>query len=157
MPLPKFDITLSQEEYSVGDPDSVIMSRVSSGPARTRRDMINAAMPVAVGAYLDADEYDYWCSFYRTIIEEGALPFIMDLKVDSSVIEEHEVKIVPGSKSMRPRGDLFEIRFDLQVKRNLSEYERALLMLEEQYGEDAEAVLNALNQLANIDLPELAS
>lgn len=161
MPLPKLNLVPSQDGYSVSDADdAVLRAKVSAGPSRMRLDMLGAPSEVNVTFHLDAGDYLYWRAFFRTVLVEGSLPFLIDLLLDYPDLVEHEAKIVPGSTRLSgTRGLLYVVQARLEVKPMPmdADYDLALAMLVANYGDtdSASLILSSLEHLVNVDLPTI--
>lgn len=158
MPLPKLNILPAQDGYSAEDADdSVLRAKVSAGPSRTRLDMLGAPASVSAVLQLHYDEYQYWRAFYRSVIAEGSLPFLMDLLLDRPETQEHEVKLADAPRLSGQKGLLYVVQLRLEVKPNPvdTEADFAITMLYMEYGLDASTILVDLEHLVNVDLPLL--
>ncbi len=156
MSLPKLNLVPAQDGYSAEDAeDAVLRAKVSAGPSRTRLDMLGGPSMVNVTLQLDRGEYQYWRSFFRGVIAEGAVPFRMDLLLDYPDLVEHEVKLAAPPRLSGQRGLLYVVQLRLEVKPDADsmEVDAAIAMLFEEYGDDASNVLNLLAHLVNVDLP----
>lgn len=157
MALHKFALLPSKPGYSVGDSaDAVLRAKVGAGPSRQRLDFPRAPHQVTVSFSLDSAQYDYWRAFWSTGIEYGSLPFLIDLIIDAEDLAEYEAKFVPGSVSLSDVSGLrYQVDAILEVKPNVRdrEYDETLVMLYDIYGEDVPIILNMLEKLVNVDLP----
>jgi len=155
MTLPKLNIDIPQVGYSIDDGESVLRAKLSSGPSRLRLDMLDAPIGAQVNMVLSPAQYQYWRAFYRTIIEHGVLPFLLDLVVDSAIATAHEVKIVPGSLRTGVQGDAHIVQMALEVTLNPydPDTDAAFVAIYDSFGDNASEVLGALEHLVNFDLP----
>lgn len=155
MPLPKLKIDVPQEGYNFDDGEAVLRAKMSSGPSRQRLDMLDAPIEADVTLMLDPAEYQYWRAFFRYTLVRGTLPFLLDLVVDSAATTEHEVKIIPGTMRTGIQGEAHIVQFRLEVL--LSDDDEvggeAIVMLYELYGDGAPAMLAALAELVNVQIP----
>ena len=155
MALPKLNLSVPQEGYSVAPGDAVLSAKLSSGPSRTRLDMFDAPDTAEVGLVLTQIEYAYWQAFFRSKIAKGALPFTLSMIYDSSEVADYEVKIIPGSISTSVQGKAHLVRFQAEVASVAADpiYDEAVIMLVEGVGETAGYVLSLMERLVNIDYP----
>lgn len=159
MPLPKLYLSVPQEGYSFDDGDAVLRAKVSSGPSRLRLDMLDAPMSVAVQLVLEPQEFNYWQAFRRTTLKHGSMPFLIDLVIDSSDVEEYQAQIVPGSIKTGIQGTAHLVQMELEVLMSetppTADYDTSIVMLQGLYGVRVPNVLNLLEKLANYDLPRV--
>ena len=158
MPLPKLNVLVPQEGYSVRDGDEVLMARVAGGPSRFRLDHIGAPQEIDVTLVLDVDEYAYWRIFWRGAIRRGSMPFLIDLVGEDSIIEEYRAQIIPGSMRLSAiQGTAHIVQMALEarpiIERTLA-FDQAYFALLDLYGEGSQALLDALAQLMNTTMPE---
>jgi hypothetical protein len=155
MPLPKLHLTAPEDNYSFQDGESVLRAQVGAGPSRSRLDMLGAPIMLSVTLVLDGTGYQYWRAFYRSQIAEGSLPFIMDLIIDRPELEEHEVKLIPGSSGLGARrGEAYQVPLQLEVRMPVidADYDAELVALYAIYGDDSAQILGLLAALVNVDL-----
>lgn len=156
MTLPKLALIPAQDGYGADDADdAVLRAKLSAGPSRTRLDMLGAPSQVTATLQLDDGEYQYWRAFFRTVIAEGALPFLMDLLLDQPSLTEHEVKLAAAPRLSGQKGLLYVVQLRLEVKPLPADNDAdaALAMLYAEYGMDASVILADLEHLVNVDLP----
>lgn len=157
--LPKLNIDVPQEGYSFDGTDAILRAKVSSGPSRLRLDMLDAPIEADVSLMLSGGQYQYWRAFFRHEIQYGALPFLIDLMIETPAITERQVQIVPGTLRTSVIGDAHSVQFRLEVANLVpanTEFDAALLLLFGIYGESAFYVLNQFDELANDVLPTTA-
>lgn len=83
--------------YSAQQRTGVLQVELDGGASRYRSDILNGAFLVEAAWSCNEEQYDYLCAFHRTATEAGALPFDIDLKLDSSQMVEYEAHFVPGT------------------------------------------------------------
>lgn len=158
MPLPRLNIEVPQEGYSFTDGEAVLRAKLSAGASRMRLDQLDAPMEGQCTLMLDPVDYQYWRSFYRTLIQRGSLPFLMGLVIDGPDVEDREVRIIPGSMSTSVQGTAHVVQFGLEIRAaSASAEDASLIMLYDVYGNFAELFLNKLAKLVNSDLPRSLS
>jgi hypothetical protein len=155
MPLPKLKLSVPQEGYSFDDGDAVLRAKLSSGPSRTRLDMLDAPIECNIQLVLSADEYQYWTAFKRTTIARASMPFLIDLVVDSAEIAEYQVLIIPGTLKTNIQGTAHIVSMGVEMVATVADpaTDVALLMIYELYGSRGADFLNRLEQFANFQLP----
>lgn len=154
MALPKLDLIVPEESYTATFGDGIFRAEVASGASRQRLDQIGAPWIVDIALYLDPEDYAYFGSFWRGAIGNGALSFLIDLRLDDSGMREYTAKFIKGSASMSPRGPNGIVQGQLEVKqiRPNTEFDEAVVMLRRLYGNRSDIVLNKLAILVNEDL-----
>jgi hypothetical protein len=106
MPLSKIKLPIDKEGYSVQYGSNVLRTELEGGAGRYRLDKIGATHLVNVQFRTDRAGYDYFKAFYRTTINYGADPFIIDLVIDTDEVDEYTARIVPGSLSLKEQSGL---------------------------------------------------
>lgn len=161
MTLPKLNIDIPQDGYSLREPEGMVLrAKTSAGSSRQRLDQPSAPLEADVQLFLSPDAYQYWRVFWRAAIGFGSLPFLLDLVIENAGVEECEVKIVPGSYSTGIRGDAHVVTLSLEIKRPPAgdpELDDSILFLWGTYGEFGPSVLERLAQLVNVDFPQSLS
>lgn len=152
----KFNIPPDQNGYSVQDPDDVLSVKLDGGLSRTRKIIDNATSLVTVTWTLEVTDYEYLRNFY---LVNKALPFEIDLLLDTYVLTEHTCKFVPNTMKLTNQSGLtFVCSATLEVKPLVFDlaYIESQLMIVGEYGSEAAAIeiINQLNQLANVDFPD---
>lgn len=100
MAISKLIIPPDNSSYTVADGKEVVSTVLDGGAARYRRDILGATSTVSVTWILGRDEYKYLRSFYRGVTQKGALPFLIDLVLDSFELTEHKAYFLPGSMQL---------------------------------------------------------
>lgn len=135
---------------------SVIGVELDGGSPRLRADYVGAWGTIDVSWVLDGFKFQVFEAFYHNQTLKGASNFEMLLMTDGSEMVTHECQFVPGTKRAKTIGGTARmVTATLRVKpidRN-EDMDEALLMLYENYGNNASNFLNALEQLVNVDMP----
>lgn len=100
MAISKLIIPPDNSSYTVADGKEVVSTVLDGGAARYRRDILGATSTVSATWILGRDEYKYLRSFYRGVTQKGALPFLIDLVLDSFELTEHKAYFLPGSMQL---------------------------------------------------------
>jgi len=95
--MTKFLIPPEQTGYGVQFGEETKRTQLEGGAGRYRQDILNSSTMVNVKWLLHPDEYEYLQAFYRTITKHGALPFTIDLIIDTPDLVEYTVHFIPGS------------------------------------------------------------
>jgi hypothetical protein len=115
--MPKLHLCPLVSDYAVDPGQATLSVRLDGGRSRFRRDILNPAPMVNVAWNLGRDEYDYFEAFYNTTIEQGALPFQIDLIIGNSQLQEYTAHFVPGSKKLAGyQNGRFKISAQLEVE-----------------------------------------
>jgi hypothetical protein len=115
MALPKVEIPPDQDNFSLTDEADVLTVRLDGGASRYRLDKTGSTSRCTVQWTTDRDGYTYLRGFYRTV-KNGALPFLIDLYYDESILTEHQAYFIPGSfKLARQYGYTFVVAAELEV------------------------------------------
>lgn len=83
--------------YSVTIGNEIVSVQVSGGASRSRRDYVGLPSTVNVSWMLDEAGFDYLNAFFRTITQNGVLPFLCDLLLDRPALVEYTCKFIPNS------------------------------------------------------------
>lgn len=95
-----FLINPESSSYSVEDGPSFIGVKLDGGASRFRKDKIGSARNVEVSWVFDRNEYLYFTSFYNTTINEGSLPFLIELILDDPIPVLHQVHFLQDTKKL---------------------------------------------------------
>jgi hypothetical protein len=158
MPLPKLLLSPDQGGYSFTDSTDTVATKLDGGRSRVRRDIIGGVATVNLTWSMKRSEFQYLRAFFNTTLQDGALPFLMDLYMDTGELTEHECVFMPGTFGLRSvRGFSFTVSGTIEAKPSAAdaELDAALVELYEAYG-DLDLVYDVANQLEvlnNIDLP----
>lgn len=92
--------TLDLDTPSIGysvDFETDIVDGLASPVNHYARLNVNEPVKVAVQWDLDSDKYEYFRDVYRTIENNGGVPFEINLIVDGASPEPYAAKFVPGT------------------------------------------------------------
>lgn len=156
MTLPKLALVPSQAGYSVDYGQASLYVELSGGPGASRRDFLGNVARVSVSWSLPTSEANYLLSFRRSATNYESEPFLIDLCIDEAEIKEYEAKFIPGSfRLIGYRGNERSYAAELEVKPSMGDvdYDAALVMMYDNYGENGGEILNLLEELVNEDLP----
>lgn len=159
MPLPKLALRPDAQGYSVQDGEEVIAIELDGGAMRYSRDKWGSTSRVSATWTLLPVEYQYLRAFYNTTIQKGSLPFLCDLILDDPSPVEHVCRIVPKTMNLGAQQGLMYISScTLEVEPNSidTKADESIVMLYEEYRDDAWSILNLLAELVNEDLPSIA-
>ena len=154
--MTKFIIPPEKNGYSLSFENEVITTTLAGGPPRQRRRQIGSTSSLNATWILDRDQYNYFMRFYRGVTRGASEPFELDLILDSSDLVEREVRFVPGSVRLTQVSGLAHtvvaelIVTPIALNEDLDEI---LSVIEQHYGADGRQVLNPLEQLVNVDIP----
>lgn len=158
----KFILPPDSDSYQVTDGKDAIYTELGGGLGRYRLDVLGASFKVRCQWSLDRADYDYFRAFFKSFAEKGGLPFLVDLIIDASSIEEHTAYFIPDSvRLIRQEGHLYVVAADLEVRPIPREegYDEIIVVLYEAYGasfeQQAITNLDLLEQLVNVDLPAI--
>lgn len=97
MALPKLYLKPVRDNYAGVWGSTTKSTQLDGGAGRYRKDQMYATTLITVNWIIEGDDYDYLQAFYRTALDMGSLPFLMDLIMDSQGLLEYTVNIVDGS------------------------------------------------------------
>lgn len=92
-----FVIPPDQSGYTFKDGIEVLAAKLDGGASRYRQDIANASKSVAVRWTLTSSDYEYFRDFFTNSTKNGALPFTIDLLIDTLNLEIWKAYFVPGS------------------------------------------------------------
>lgn len=154
-----FPYVPTQAGYSISDgPATVISYKLDGGTSRYRRDTIGATNRVEVQWALEGTDYDAFMLFVKDDLQQGSLPFTIDLLLDQAEMTNHSAQIIPGTLRVTSvTGYIVVVSASLEAYPvDDDDTDEAIVMLYEEYGgeEGVAALLAALSQLVNEDLPD---
>lgn len=156
MTLPKLVIPPSQAGYSVDYGQASLYVELSGGPGASRRDFLGNVARVSVSWSLPPEEANYLLAFRRTSTNYESEPFLIDLCIDEAELKEYQAKFIPGTfRLVGYRGNERSYAAELEVKPVMDDpdYDAAVAMMYENYGDGGTEILNLLEELVNEDLP----
>lgn len=157
MPLPKLNLRPDSSGYSVKDGADVIFTELDGGAGRYTRDKWGATSSVDVSWTLNPLNHQYLRAFYNTVGKTGA-PFLCDLILDDPFPIEHVCRFVPGTMNLgNQQGYTYVSSAQFEVEPILPDLEldNAIIELFAEYGDDTAGLINLLEQLVNVNLPEI--
>jgi len=114
--MKKFGIPPIGSGYAVTPGNAIIQTQLDGGRPRTRKDVLNPSSRVSVSWIFSGDQYDYFMAFYRTVTEEGALPFTIDLVIDSHAKQTYTANFVQNSvRFTEQNGAVYSVSAELDV------------------------------------------
>lgn len=156
MTLPKLTLPPSQAGYGVEYGQASLYVELSGGPGASRRDFLGNVVRVSVSWSLPPEEANYLLAFRRTITNYESEPFLIDLCIDEAELKEYQAKFIPGSfRLVGYRGNERSYAAELEVEPVMvdPDYDAAVVMMYEIYGDGGTEILNLLEELVNEDLP----
>lgn len=115
--MTKFAVPVVGQGYTVQRGNAVVATELDGGRPRMRKDVLNPSSRVTVQWVFTPDQYDYFQAFYHTTTEEGALPFEIDLVIDTANQAEYTANFVPGSVQLTGKqGQVFFVSAELDVE-----------------------------------------
>lgn len=113
----KLDLIPDATGYSVQQDPGVVDSGIVGPALRMKRDKLNSASRVSVQWTLDAIEYEYLRRVYRYSELNGNPPFLIDLIIFESDVEEYEAKFeLDGLNLTEQNGATFVVQANLYVR-----------------------------------------
>jgi hypothetical protein len=113
--MEKIVVSPEQSDYSFTDGEEVVAIPVEGGAARYRKDIINSHIRVRASWVLDPPGYHYIRAFYRAT-QNGGLPFLIDLIVNSSTLTQHTAYFLPGTMSLSSKeGNIYHVSAELEA------------------------------------------
>lgn len=152
----KLIIPPDQNGYGFTNGSEVLRTKLDGGLGRYRVDILNASRQLSCQWTVGPNDYQYLQSFYSVVKGAG---FLVDLYMDAGVLTEHTAHFMPDSFGLVSQSGLtFVVGAQLEVEPiDNSEYDQSLIDLIDIYGSSDAAieVLNLLEKLVNVDLPEI--
>ena len=158
MPTPSIpeDMIVSATSYSIGDPGGVSRTEVAGGLSRYALDWSRGSRIFSVSMVLSDLQYQVWQYFYVHVIQKGALPFLMPLDSDGTVVP-HLVNILPGSlNESRVHEVYWAVTYSVEAESNAYNVSKddaiAVIDFYNTYQDQSESFLNRLYTFARYDL-----
>lgn len=131
----RLEITPDKVSYGVVAGNTVGRTKVQGGASRYRRDLLGANPTVRAQWTFTGDEYGYFMLFWRAATQRGALPFTMDIFIESASIAEHTCYFIPDTLQLVSQsGDTFVVAASLEVELPATDTEADELLIAE-YGD----------------------
>lgn len=151
----------SQSGYAEEPREAAFMYRVEGGRPRGRQDFDEVDSTVVCTWRLRPGPYGQLMAFYRAATEGplGPQSFEVDLVLDGPTLERYSARFKPGTMKLESfDGSTYTARASLEIERLTpidANYDVAVVDMFEEYGfgEEALAVLAALAELVNEELP----
>ncbi|MBL4802070.1 MAG: hypothetical protein JKY45_09255 [Emcibacter sp.] len=144
-------LTPTYAGYADNIASGFVQTNIGGGFPRTQLDMVGGVAVVNLRFVLSEWQHQYWKAFYLRALREGSLAFTMSLDLDG-YDADYNVQIVQGSISTGQLGTAKEVTFQVYAQPIIdASYMDGTLELYTAYGPNGQSMLNALNQLANID------
>ncbi len=119
MPLPKLMLPPDQAQYAAAPAATSVSTKLDGGASRFRADQLGAAFELIVQWTMSAENFDYLIAFYRTAINYGADPFLIDLLLDSGDMQEYTAHFMPETFGLTGQmGETFVVGAKLEVVPN---------------------------------------
>ena len=155
MALTKLILSPLYVGYAITPSKETISVQLDGGASRFRKDFSGAPFVVDVAWKANSRKYKYlWC-FYRGISESGALPFLIDLKLDDFEEDEYTAHFL-SFRVESISGNVYSVMAQLEVIPNdvTDTYADYVYMFNE-FGENFESstFLDDLDTLVNVTLP----
>lgn len=157
MVLPKLALDIDETQYSVKPGNEVEEVRVEAGTAWRRKDFAGAPNQVALRLVMRAFAYNYFMAFWRTTLDRGLKPFLIDLIIDDAGMAEYQAVFVADSVGFSRSGDAHFVTGTLEVKRRPDETvnDSSIVALYDEYGDYTTDLFERLARFANVDLAVL--
>lgn len=153
----KLQLSPDSATYTVTDGNEVAYTNLDGGAGRYRRDVLNSSSIVTCQWTLNRDDYQYMRAFYRSGVESGSLPFLIDLVLDMPYQQEFEVYFIPNSmKLVEQSGYMYKVAANLEVIPIAADtdYDLGTVTLYSIYNSIEEPeIFSLLAHLVNVDMP----
>lgn len=95
--MTKFAIQPTIAGYSVKPGSEVVATLLDGGRPRLRKDILNASQRVTCSWILNREQYNYAMAFFEGVTVGGALPFTIDLIINTAAKATYTANFVPNS------------------------------------------------------------
>lgn len=113
----KLDISPDQNSYQLTAGADSLSVDYGGGSARLRRNISGAPSSLHAQWTLSAAGYTYFMAFYRSSAAYGAIPFLVDLVMNTGAPVECRAHFVPGSVALTGKnGDAYVVAAQLEVE-----------------------------------------
>lgn len=117
MALFKCIVPPERSGYAATPGIETIATALDGGLGRYRADQLGASAQVTVQWTVGRNDYNYLMAFYRTAINRGSSPFLIDLILDSADALEYTANLVPGSLNLNSQSGLtYVVQATLEVQ-----------------------------------------
>lgn len=155
--MTKLKISPVEEGYGVSFGREIMPIPTRGGRSRFRRELLSAASRVSVQWITDGAGYEYLQAFFRSVARGGAIAFTADLILDRAGLYEASANLIPGSLQLSSiRGEAHTLIAELEAAPipDDPDFDETVIMLYEEYGDDAPGIILSLAHLVNVALPE---
>lgn len=142
--------------YAAQDGLSIEETMLKGGAPRQRADVIGAWALVNVQWKLKPFRYEVLRAFFVTVSQGGAVPFLIDLKLDQATLAEYTARFKAGTFKLDGiNGDAHFCSAQLWVEPQIDDdYNENLVSAYYAFGDDAQSLMDQLDIIVNDDLPE---
>jgi hypothetical protein len=114
----KFAIPPTIAGYSVKPGPEVVATILDGGRPRLRKDILNASQRVNCSWILNREQYNYVMAFFGGVTVAGALPFTIDLVINTAAKATYTASFVPNSFQLNSKaGDnVYLVSAELDVE-----------------------------------------
>lgn len=145
---------VTQSGYSVGLKSGLISQELDGGAPRYRKVQKNAFHTVNVRWVVNENGFEYLNAFYGIWCENPNEFFYAPLKVNGPEYKNYESYFVEDSFQVgEPSGRIFTITAQLRVKPIVDREKNLLLVEVGNDGVDLSELINPLEKLVNVDMP----
>lgn len=141
------------ESYAIQPPqDEVLSVQLDGGAGRYRADIDGGSTTVAASWVLDAIQYQYLWAFFRSSINRGADPFLIDLDVEGLGYGEQTAHFVPGSLQLTGKqGEIYMVsaRLEVMAPDGDTDFDASIVDAFEAMGDSTDLSLDLLSQIVN--------
>lgn len=147
----KLKLCVLQNGYTVNFGDDVGEIQLDGGLPRTYIKTKRNAHAVNIGWTLNKAQYNTMMAFWR-VYQAEPNPFLIDLIIDSSELEEYEATFVPGSFSLGSKnGPTYSLSAQLRVKQGFKHLDVDQIII---ITEGNPEIFSLLDELVNKNLPD---
>lgn len=141
------------ESYAIQPPqDEVLSVQLDGGAGRYRADIDGGSTTVAASWVLDAIQYQYLWAFFRSSINRGADPFLIDLDIEGLGYGEQTAHFVPGSLQLTGKqGEIYMVsaRLEVMAPNEDTDLDASVVGAYEAFGNNIEFDFDLLSQVVN--------
>lgn len=150
----KLSLAPDQASYTVDEDGTTIATRLKGGASRYRKDILRGPVRVNLQWTCGIEDYIYLTTFYR-VMEQGSLPFLMDLLVQDNYLTEHECRVVPKSwATTKVTGISYIVKAVLEVVPRVGDppFDEGLVTTYESFGTNGSEAYGLLAVIVNDDM-----